>query len=484
MAIGKLCRLFCVLVWIWVLFPGCSSSGDGNNDESVLPGYQTYTTPGSDLLLQIPDTLDVSQNDIEDIHYFADQVPHCYTTNGESINIVLAEACILYDMFYVFPQYFPQNLNNILTVKAYVERLQTYDPFTFYISSEDYSDMASYYNGDSAFIGFVTECDGETVTNQTPLLITDIFPHTRAWIDGLQIGDKIIKIDAISLEGMNLDDIFRLFPKYEEETVEITVERDEVEITVYTAAEENIGLLLFEDIIYLNARSFTAVTEEEMRADYEELQIEAGKTIDKLILDLRNNGGGSYNGALMLVDYLINKDNGSYPILSVYGPAIEEETEYLGGFSEFNIGNFEKTNFVLLVDENSASAAEVVAAALKYYGTATLVGETTYGKGTGQRILELIDGSGVWIPSFYIIPPSGISYNEIGISPDYPINAQVTSFDDDPMLEAAIEYLNTGSITNVAASQILKEKTNFLSDKLINLPKQMFPKNIRSGGYF
>ena len=481
---GKSFGGFFVIFLLIVLSAGCSSSGDDNGTNHSTTDNQTYyTSPGSDLVLQIPDTLEVSQEEIEDIHYHADQVPHCYTTNRESIDIALAEACVYYDLFYLFPQYFPRNLNNILNVKTYVEYMGSYDPFTYYFSPDDYIDVMSLINGNTSFIGFTVECDGQTVTNQTPLVIKDIDPFTRAWIDGFMIGDKLIKIDGISIEEMNLDAVSVLFPKNEEEDVEITIERDGVEMTIHTAAEENIGLLLYQDIVYLNARAFTEATGEEIRLDYEELQIEAGGMVGKLILDLRGNGGGDIWGSLRLIDYLINKDNGSYPILSISGPAFEDETEFLGDYNVFNIGNFDRTNFVLLIDENTASASEIVAAALKHYGIATLIGNTTYGKGIGQSMVKLIDGSGVVIPSVNILPPSGESYHGIGIHPDCYLNAQVSSFDDDPVLDAAVIYLKNGDISCSASNESEREERIHLSEKIIAPHLKKFLKEI-NGDYF
>lgn len=487
MRIGKLFRCVCVLLWGAAFFAGCSSSGNGGDNLPVSTGYRTYTIPGSDLVLQIPGTLDVSQGEIEDIHYYADQVGYCYTENRETIDIVLAEACIYYNRFYLYPELFPQNLDNIVTVESYVQYLRTNDPFTFYFSSQDFAEVMSFLSGDSAFIGFRLGCDGQTVTYQTPLTIEEIVPYTRAWIDGFQVGDKIIGLDGISIEGMDLYEVVLLFPMTEGEPVEITVERDGVEITIQTAAEESIGVLLYEDIAYLSVRSFTDTTGEEVRFDYEQLLYEAEEAcgrVDKLILDLRGNGGGSIDGMLMLVDYLINLDNGSYPIVSFSGPAFDDTTDYLGTYNEFSIGDFDKTNFVLLIDENSASASEIVAAALKYYGTATLMGETTFGKGIGQNVMELIDGSGVVIPSVYVLPPSGESYHRIGIDPDYIISARPSSFDDDVVLDAAVDYLNTAVAPATVSIQIVQAQSINVPDRAIDPLNRQLIKKDRSGNYF
>ena len=484
MEIEKSPGVFCIIFWIVVLCAGCSSSSGGGNSTPESPGYQTYTTSGSGLVLQIPDTLAVSQENIEEIHYYADQVSHCRVTTRETVNIVLAEACVFYDVLYLFPDYFPTNLDSLFNVSGYVNYLRINDPFTFYLSQEDYSAYMLFYSGFSASIGFTADCNGLTVTDETPLFIDSIYPYTRAWIDGLQVGDKIVGLDGISIEGMNLDAVGPLLPASEGETVEITIERDDVEITFFTAAEENIGLRLYNDIAYLSVRSFTETTGEEVRLDYEELQIAAGGQIDKLILDLRHNGGGAITGALTLADYLIDLDNGSYPIMSVSRPAYGDSSEYLGDHNEFNIGDYDKTNFVLLVDEYSASASEIVAAALKHYDTATLMGWTTYGKGIGQSIAPLIDEAAVVVPSMHSLPPSGVSYHGIGIHPDYYSAGLVTSFDDDPVLDAAIEYLTTEIVTATVSIQVVKEKQITASESIVDPLQKMLREKVGNENYF
>lgn len=482
---GKSCWVICLLFCIAVLFTGCSSS-DGNGDSTLPLGYDTYKTEGSDLVLQIPIMLDVPQDYIEEIYNNADLVSYCYTTNREAISIALAEACVYYDMLYLYPEYFPSNLNGILDVSDFVYYLGNYDPFTYYFSPTDFSEIISFFTGKSALIGFSVQCDGETVTDDTPLLISGIDPYTRAWIDGFEVDDSIVAIDGTSILGMDVDAVALLFPGDEEEPVEITVERDGVEITISTAAEENIALLLDANTAYLSVRSFTEVTADEVRSDFVDLQTAAGGMIDKIILDLRDDTGGSHSGMIALADYLIDMDDGTYPIITTSGPAFDEVTEYLGDQYAYNIGSFDSSNFVLLVNDYSASASEVVADALKYYDTAYLIGERTFGKGIGQSVLELVDGSGVFIPSVNLIPASGISYHGIGIAPDYYLYDQPTSFDNDAVLDAAVEYLNTGTITATAVVSTQTEINKRISDaeKLMDPFQRELIKKSRSGENF
>ena len=89
MEIGKSCRMFFIIFWVVVLFAGCSCSGGGSDSQPESQDYWTYTTSGSDLVVQIPDTLTVSQENVEEIHYYADQVAHCRTATRVHASLTL-----------------------------------------------------------------------------------------------------------------------------------------------------------------------------------------------------------------------------------------------------------------------------------------------------------------------------------------------------------------------------------------------------------
>lgn len=444
MRIAKLEKLLWVLACCAMLWAGCS----GSSESPPPPSGTFHTVDGSGLRLYIPDGLEVSQADIDEIHAMASQVPHCRYSSGQAVDIRLAEACVLYFLYYLFPENFPQSLDGISSVEQYVEQLQQQDPYTFYLTAEEFSDFLLQRDGEIAYIGIVYQFEGELVTPETPMRIIDVIPHTRAWIDGIQAGDVVVGIDGLSILGLEGDAVLDLLPSEEGAAVVITVERDGAPIEIHTAPEENIALLLAPDTAYLSVRSFTDITGVAVEEDFNRLLADAGQPIEKLILDLRGNTGGAVSGAVDLTDYLIDRDvpPNTYPIFSIDGTIYHNQFFYLGDWAADNIGDFEADNFVVLVDGDTASSSEITAAALQYYGAATLMGSQTFGKGLSQSVFELLDGAGVWIPAHNIYPPSGLSYHDIGLTPDIVDESEPQSFAEDPLLEEALAFLNGGQV--------------------------------------
>jgi C-terminal processing protease CtpA/Prc len=446
-----------LLIAACLLVLGCSS------DEN--PGYRIFFQPNSDLRLFIPDSLGIANETAAEVHYFADQVPHCFRSDGSPVDIVLAEATIFYNRDYLYPDYFPASLNAIFTTEDYVDYLRREDRFTFRLTPAEYAFHSEIRDGVRALVGVNLNFTGPTVSTDSPLLIEEVYYLYSAWVDGLKVGDSIRAINGTPLEGMDEAGVLDLFPNSEGEKATFTVERGDETIAIQTASEENIGRLLRPDLAYLNARSFTMLTGPEIRQDFLELVDASTGTIDKLILDLRDNGGGSVAGALWLVDYLIDMDDGTNPIWTYNYKEGVPLADYLGDSTEYNIGDFTSSNFVLLVDGYSASSSEITAAALMHYDAVTSMGEQTFGKGVGQLVYELLDGSAVWVTALEAQGPSGESWHETGITPDYLISAAPESFDTDPLMEAAIAFLDTGTVPVDAAVSARRESARQLAGR-------------------
>lgn len=456
--------VFCSIKMIQLIAVlGCFScdigSGYIDSEETITPAGidRLYSETDSDLVLSIPAGLTIDQEEIAAIYDSAGEVPHCRNTAREPISIILAEACILYNTYYLFPEYLPGSLDSITDVADYVTLMNQSDPFTFYYSAEDFSEYKSFREGDSAHIGFRYRSDSDVISEQTPLRIEEVYPFTRAWIDGLQAGDTVIAVNGSNISGLLLEDVIRLFPDQEGSSVELSVQRNSQEVRISTGAEENITILLEPGTAYLSVRSFTLNTGSEVKLDFQRLQESSPEPIEKIILDLRDNPGGSVAGAMQLTDYLIDQDvpSGTHPILIMDGTYYQDSARYLGDYDADNVGDFSETSFVVLVDRSTASASEITTAALKYYDEATIIGMQTYGKGVSQFVFELVDGSGVWITAHYVYPPDRVSFHQTGIAPDYVLMDQAVSFSEDPLLEKAKLFLRTG---DVAETGTIKEK--------------------------
>ncbi|MFH2067547.1 MAG: S41 family peptidase [Pseudomonadota bacterium] len=408
-----------------------------------------YSEADSDLVLSIPAGLSIEDEEVAVIYQYAKETPRCRKTNGEPIPVMLAEACFLYDAYYLFPDDLPDSLDAFDNVKNYVAFMKQSDPFTFYYSPDTFSEYKLFREGDSAHIGFRYGFNGEVISEQTPFLIEEVYPFTRAWMDGLQAGDRVISVNGTFISGLPPEQAIDLFPDREGSTAVILVQRDNQEVSISTAAEEHIAVLLAPGTAYLSVRSFTLNTGDEVKKDFRNLQESSAEPIVNIILDLRDNPGGSNTGALQLTDFLIDRDApaGTHPIMILDGTYYRNAAQYLGNYDPENIGDFSEASFVVLVDESSASAAEIAAAALKFYDEATVMGMQTYGKGVSQFVFELVDGSGIWVTAHYVYPPDRISFHQVGVSPDIVVGDRPTSFSQDPLLEKALVFLQTGEVS-------------------------------------
>ena len=189
--------------------------------------------------------------------------------------------------------------------------------------------------------------------------------------------------------------------------------------------DDNIGYIQiaeFDDITYNQfLKAFNELKREEMRG---------------LILDLRDNPGGSVKTCVEIADELLPEG------MIVYTEEKDgDKDEYTSSGETFYDGPL-----VLLVNGNSASAAEILTGAVKDYGTGTILGTTTFGKGIVQRILPLGDGTGVKVTIAYYYTPNGISIHEVGIDPDEELELDVDAYvkeGKDNQLDRAVEIIKS-----------------------------------------
>lgn len=187
----------------------------------------------------------------------------------------------------------------------------------------------------------------------------------------------------------------------------------------------------------MNLPSFDEGTAEDFKEKVEELQSQGAKS---LIIDLRNNGGGIVDEATEIADYILKKGD---TIISTVDNTGEKEVTFSENKPIFNM------SIVILVNENTASASEILTAALQDYDKATVVGTKTYGKGVIQTFFTLSDGSGLKITTAEYYTPKGSTIHEVGITPDKEVelpdsieNIYAVSEKDDTQLKKAIEILS------------------------------------------
>ena len=320
-------------------------------------------------------------------------------------------------------------------VRGYIEGLG--DPYTEYISKEEMEEYMQDTLGNYVGIGIYMT----TNTKNGHIVVLATMKGSPAENAGLKPGDEIIGVDGEDCTTKNSTEVSNKIKGEEGTTVKLEILRDNQTLT-FEVKRENIkvnpveGKVVNDNIGYIKFTSFDETTAEDFKTTYEQL---ASQNIQSLIIDLRNNGGGLVDQAVDIADYFLEK--GQVVIYEVDKNG-NEEAEMSENDPIINIP------VVILTNENTASASEILAGSLKDYGKATIVGTTTYGKGVIQQILSFKDGSGLKITTEEYQTPNHNKINKIGIEPDEVVELPDTveneldvPEDQDTQLQKAIEIL-------------------------------------------
>lgn len=304
------------------------------------------------------------------------------------------------------------------------------DPYSVFMEPEEFEDFLISVNGSFEGVGLSLDVDQETGS----VIVVAPIEGTPAHKAGIRPRDRIVKVDDVELKGKGLDEAVRLLRGKKGTKVTIYVERPGVEqILRYELVRDEIRLktvkweLLENGIGYVRISSFDSYTPDEFRNALLDLQKKGAKA---LVLDLRDNPGGALDAAVEVADMLMGK-----------GLVVFTKDKYGNTLEEFYSDEaMVELPAAVLVNENSASAAEIVSGALQDAGRAVLVGKKTFGKGTVQELVPLSDGSGLkmTIARYYL--PSGRSIDGEGVEPD--IEAALGESRDE-QLQKALEILKT-----------------------------------------
>jgi len=306
------------------------------------------------------------------------------------------------------------------------------DRHSDYFTVDEYEKITESYSGTMSGIGIIVTQDDEG-----RVIVVKPLPDTPAGSAGIKEGDHIIAVNGQDISEMVLENIVTLIKGKEGTSVDITFYRPgedrTFEVTLVRARFyiPNLFAEILEDnIAYIQYVGFQDGGAEFLESEIERLILEGAESI---IFDLRNNLGGTLDDAVAVCDLFM--DSGA--IVTVRGRTDNEERvdEY---FAEK--GKYTEIPLVVLINGFSASASELVAGALRDNDRASLVGETSFGKGTVQVIHELSDGSGLKFTTAKYFLPSGVSIEGVGVLPDIEI---ILTADDteDLQLNKAIEEI-------------------------------------------
>ncbi|ARK09201.1 S41 family peptidase [Fibrella sp. ES10-3-2-2] len=303
-------------------------------------------------------------------------------------------------MFKELNMYYVDEVNPNRMVKTSIDAmLKSLDPYTNFYAEDDIEDYMTMttgrYNGIGATIG----------TRQDKSIVMMLFEGTPAEKSGLQIGDEILKIDGVDIKTRRDADAGKLLRGQTGTAVKLTVKRfgqkDPVEISVLRDVVKMTNVpyygMLNEEVGYIDLKDFMAAAGREVRAAYQELK---GKGMKKLVLDLRENPGG-------LLDQSIDISNIFIPRGSEVVTTKGKVTEWNKSYSALSPAVDTEMPVVVLTNNHSASAAEIVSGVIQDYDRGVLIGQRSYGKGLVQTTRPLSFGTRMKITTAKYYIPSG-----------------------------------------------------------------------------
>ena len=315
--------------------------------------------------------------------------------------------------------------------------LQSLDPYSAYMSPEIFKAMQTETSGEFGGLGIEVGMEFGVVKIISPI------DNTPAEEAGVKAGDYIVKINDIQVQGKTLTEAVELMRGPVGSIIKITVRRRGAKkaiifnITREIIKIESVKSKIIEDTVgYIRLTSFNENSADQIKKKIKELR--QNKKIEKYILDLRNNPGGLLSQAIKISDFFLN--NGE--IVSTKSRKKKENRKWFARKGDIIDGE----TLIVLINYGSASAAEIVAGALKDHKRAILIGEKSFGKGSVQSVIPLNNKGAIrlTISKYYL--PSGKSISEVGITPDIEIAESSEDFrmntKTDNQLDFAIKLLN------------------------------------------
>jgi len=315
--------------------------------------------------------------------------------------------------------------------------LQSLDPYSAYMNPEIFAESMTDTSGKFGGLGIEVTMESGVVKVITPI---DDTPASKA---GVKSGDYIVRINGEQVQGKTLMEAVNLMRGPIGSSIEITIRRKglkkakiikiireviEVKSVDYKLVKNNIG--------YLRLKTFNENSSSQLKKAI--LKIEKNKKLVGYIFDLRNNPGGLLSQAIKISDFFLEDGE----IVSTKGRKNRENRKFFAKKGDKINGK----PLIVLINNGSASASEIVAGALQDHKRAILLGETTFGKGSVQSIIALKNGGAIRLTVSKYYLPSGKSISEVGVIPDIKVEEKDENFlintASDNQLSHAVKLLN------------------------------------------
>ena len=310
------------------------------------------------------------------------------------------------------------------------------DPYSTYYTAEEYESAMETYAGEYAGIGALLQKNMET----GEVTITKVYEKTPAEKAGLKEGDSIISANGTLAIDEDLEAFVQHIRGGKGTEVELVVNRDGEELTV-TCKRDDVATptvehqMLNDSVGYIAISQFTEHTYKDFVKAYEDLEKQGMKSI---VYDMRNNGGGLLNSVVDVLDYILPEGTVVYTMDKDGNK--EDKVSKASSHKDIPI--------VVLVNGNTASAAEIFTGAIRDFKYGTIIGTTTFGKGVVQSTIPLSDGSAIKLTTHQYYTPSGECIQGTGINPDIELDFEFLGKEDekysvdlDNQIQKAIEEL-------------------------------------------
>lgn len=355
---------------------------------------------------------------------------------GEKVSSSLQELIAVYNN--ILEDYY-KNVDERDLVDAAVEGMLSSldDPYSTYMNEENSATFNETVDGSYVGIGITIAMNADK-----KFYVVSVVEDSPAEKANIQVGDYLLKIDDQLLEGLNLSDVTSIIKKDEKTTLELTLERDGKEVVKeiklatidFISVTSDVYALNNGNAGYISIDTFAANTFQQFKTELKKLE---KKNINSLIIDVRSNPGGHLSQTKNILELFMKKNTILYQV------------QFKDDINKIKDNTKKSRSYpvVILINSSSASAAEILAASFRDgYSDATLIGETTYGKGTVQTAYTLSDGTSVKYTTEKWLTPKGKWIDGKGVTPNRVVQLTEEYLtnpipENDLQLQTALDFL-------------------------------------------
>lgn len=355
---------------------------------------------------------------------------------GEKVSSSLQELIAVYNN--ILEDYY-KNVDERDLVDAAVEGMLSSldDPYSTYMDEENSATFNETVDGSYVGIGITIAMNADK-----KFYVVSVVEDSPAEKANIQVGDYLLKIDDQLLEGLNLSDVTSIIKKDEKTTLELTLERDGKEVVKeiklatidFISVTSDVYALNNGNAGYISIDTFAANTFQQFKTELKKLE---KKNINSLIIDVRSNPGGHLSQTKNILELFMKKNTILYQV------------QFKDDINKIKDNTKKSRSYpvVILLNSSSASAAEILAASFRDgYSDATLIGETTYGKGTVQTAYTLSDGTSVKYTTEKWLTPKGKWIDGKGVTPNRVVQLTEEYLtnpipENDLQLQTALDFL-------------------------------------------